>query len=130
MKEASKAIYTIGFIFNIVGLIFIALFIASLAVSLSSNEIIAKLVEQLGRGELFIRNWITLSIIVLAVVFAIDVAALVLILRARKDLNEGTGKVGTHLVLLLIGVFGFNLFYLLGGIFGIVASNQDSQLDD
>ena len=43
-----------------------------------------------------------------------------------NDLREGNGRTGTHIFLLVLGILSINLFYLLGGIFGVVAANDDN----
>ena len=49
---------------------------------------------------------------------------LCLVGRAIKNLNERNGRVGTHILLLIGGIFAWDVFYILGGIFGIIGSHK------
>lgn len=128
MKSASKVFYTVGFVFAIISLLVSALFLALTSISMNNPEIIQKLVAESGRGEEFIRQALLLLVVLLAVSTFLDALIIVLTILAWKSLKEENGKMSTHIILLIVGLFGVNFFYLLGGIFGIVAANEDAQL--
>ena len=126
MKSAAKIFYTIGFIFNILAFVIGILLLVLLAVSVNNAEIIAKVVAQTGYGEQMVREILLILIIILSIALLLDIIAIVLTLKARKDLIDNNGKLSTHIILLIGGILTGNLFYLLGGIFGVSAANDDA----
>ena len=128
MKSASKVFYMIGFVFNIIAIIFGGLLLAFSIMGLTDHELFLKIVAELNRGEQLVHDTLILMIVLLSIELVLDVLFLVIILRAKKDLNEGNGKLSTHVVLLIAGILASNLFYLLGGIFGLVAASTDRVL--
>lgn len=128
MKSASKIFYMIGFVFNIIAIIFGGLLLAFSIMGLTDHELFEKIVTEVNRGEQLVRDSLILIIVLLSIELVLDIIFLVIILRARKNLNEGNGKLSTHVVLLIAGILASNLFYLLGGVFGLVAASSDRVL--
>ena len=128
MKSASKVFYMIGFVFNIIAIIFGGLLLAFSIMGLTDHELFLKIVAELNRGEQLVHDTLILMIVLLSIELVLDVLFLIIILKAKKDLNEGNGKLSTHVVLLIAGILASNLFYLLGGIFGLVAASTDRVL--
>ena len=128
MKSASKIFYMIGFVFNVIAIIFGGLLLAFSIMGLTDHELFLKIVAEVNRGEQLVRDSLILIIILLSIELVLDIIFLVIILRARKNLNEGNGKLSTHVVLLIAGILASNLFYLLGGVFGLVAASSDRVL--
>ena len=128
MKSASKIFYMIGFVFNVIAIIFGGLLLAFSIMGLTDHELFLKIVAEVNRGEQLVRDSLILIIVLLSIELVLDIIFLVIILRARKNLNEGNGKLSTHVVLLIAGILASNLFYLLGGVFGLVAANSDRVL--
>ena len=128
MKSASKVFYMIGFVFNIIAIIFGGLLLAFSIMGLTDHELFLKIVAELNRGEQLVHDTLILMIVLLSIELVLDILFLIIILKAKKDLNEGNGKLSTHVVLLIAGILASNLFYLLGGIFGLVAASTDRVL--
>ena len=128
MKSASKVFYMIGFVFNIIAIIFGGLLLAFSIMGLTDHELFLKIVAELNRGEKLVHDTLILMIVLLSIELVLDILFLIIILKAKKDLNEGNGKLSTHVVLLIAGILASNLFYLLGGIFGLVAASTDRVL--
>ena len=128
MKSASKIFYMIGFVFNVIAIIFGGLLLAFSIMGLTDHELFLKIVAEVNRGEQLVRDSLILIIVLLSIELVLDIIFLVIILRARKNLNEGNGKLSTHVVLLIAGILASNLFYLLGGVFGLVAASSDRVL--
>ena len=126
MKSASQVFYTIGFVFVILGLIFETLFLIVAAIGIGNPEVIAKVAQETGYGVALIKDALMMATILLAVSVAINIAVLVLTIIAKKDLKDNNGKLSTHIILLIGGIFAINFFYLLGGIFGVTAANEDA----
>lgn len=126
MKSAAKIFYLIGFIFNVLALVIGILLLVLLAVSVNNAEIIARVVTQTGYGEQMVREMMFILIIFLSIALLFDIIAIILTLKARKDLIDNHGKLSTHIILLIGGVLTGNLFYLLRGIFGVSATSDDA----
>ncbi|MBO6280867.1 MAG: hypothetical protein J6M95_04770 [Bacilli bacterium] len=126
MKNASKVFYTIGLVLNIIGLVFLALSIVLFAVSLTNQELLQKVATDTSRTVEFVKNVLTLGIIFISIHIVVEIIVLFLVIHAKKNLSLGNGRITTHVLLLILGIFGFNLFYLLGGIFGMVAGSEDA----
>lgn len=126
MKSAAKIFYLIGFIFNVLALVIGILLLVLLAVSVNNAEIIARVVTQTGYGEQMVREMMFILIIFLSIALLFDIIAIILTLKARKDLIDNHGKLSTHIILLIGGVLTGNLFYLLRGIFGVSAASDDA----
>ena len=106
MEKASRVMYSIANFFTwiivvlcIVGIVFSSLTIAEVIVNGDFNY--------LGAGSL------TYFIVVLIV-------ALITISLVRIAKNKNSSK-GWDVLFLILGILGSNIFYILGGIFGIAA---------
>ncbi len=130
MKQTAKLFYSIGFIFNILGILIFAIFLALLCVSYNAADLIAKVAKDVQQTEELVRNALLLLIVVFAIIIALYIASIVLVIFARKNLIKKTGVVFPHVIILVMGLLDFNLLYFLGGIFGCVAASKDNDLDD
>lgn len=130
MKSASKGLYIVGRIFNIVamvfsfllgvlGVIFLVLK-ADIAAQAAADNIAAFNDEK--KVEIF-----AVFVLVTAIIYLIvQLVVYILATRANKKLNEGSKDATPHIIMLIIGIFG-DIFYFLGGIFGLIAVNQDKE---
>ena len=130
MKSASKGLYIVGRIFNIVamvfsfllgvlGVIFLVLK-ADIAAQAAADNIAAFNDEK--KVEIF-----GVFVLVTAIIYLIvQLVVYILATRANKKLNEGSKDTTPHIIMLIIGIFG-DIFYFLGGIFGLIAVNQDKE---
>ena len=128
MKKASNVFYSIGFVLNILGIVFYILGIIGLAVVYSNHDLIKQISTELNRGEAFVKDALIVYLIFLSIVTVIEIVISLFVLRAKKNLKAGNGKIGTHILLLILGILGTNLFYLLGVIFGMVAASGDNSV--
>ena len=122
MGKASKIMYTIGRIFNIVELVCCALMIIAgvILTALSAGGTIDEAqVEALGSGIGLLVAGVVSFIIVLVVYF--------LATKAQKTIGNGTTEKGPHIMMIVVGAISGDLFYLLGGIFGIIAENDPNE---
>ena len=106
MEKASKVMYTIANIFNWI--------IAGLSVLM----IILSILAMTGVLPADARNGMGSGTLVYAIVTLI--VALVAIILVRLAKADNTSK-GWDILFIVIGVIGGNVFYILGGIFGLVA---------
>lgn len=130
MKQTAKLFYSIGFIFNILGILVFAIFLALLCVSYNAADIIAKVAQDTQETEELVKNIILLIIIIFAIIIALHITSILLVIFARGNLAKKTGIVFPHVIILVMGLLDFNFLYLLGGIFGCVAASKDNDLDD
>lgn len=107
METASKVMYSIANFFtwiivllSITGIVFSILSISGVAIN-------GQTIDYLGVG------YLVYFIIVLIV-------ALITISLVRIAKNKNSSK-GWDILFLILGIIGGNIFYILGGIFGIVA---------
>ena len=130
MKSASKGLYIVGRIFNIVAMVFLFLlgvlgviFLvlkADIAAQAAADNIAAFNDEK--KVEIF-----GVFVLVTAIVYLIvQLVVYILATRANKKLNEGSKDATPHIIMLIIGIFG-DIFYFLGGFFGLIAVNQDKE---
>ncbi len=110
MERASSVMYSIGNFFtwllaivSIVGIVFCGLNLAH--VNIPNVDI----------SGLTVGNLVYFSIVLLVAIFTIGLAR-----RAKK---QGTSK-GWDLLFLILGIIGANIFYFLGGLFGLIARRQ------
>ena len=130
MKNGAKLFYLIGFIFNIIALFVLALFIALFALVYSSPDFIQKFASDTGSTIELIKEVFLVLIILFSVSFVIELVIIFFCANARKNLDRKSGKVSPHVVLLILGIVGVNLFYLLGSIFGMTAASNDNDEED
>ena len=126
MKFAAKVMYIIGRIENILLFILgIVLFILGIisavggavgAIAEAEQEAEAYLAA-LGSGA----GLITVGI----VLFVINLVVLILSKKGIKALNNNTTENAPHIVMIVIGAISQNIFYILGGIFALVAEHSN-----
>lgn len=130
MKNGAKLFYTLGLVFNILGMVLYTVLFALLLAANGNQEFINQVATETTSSVNLVKEAIVVLIVINAVMLFINIVVCVLTFVARKNLNKGTGKVSPHLVLLLLGIFDVNLFYLLGGIFGMVSASKDNEIEE
>lgn len=113
MKNASKTMYRIGRLFNFIFLgLGALLFVLGLIIIIAADD-----AEGKATGTS------CLSIGVFYLVTAI--IALILSGKALRAIGDGKENRKPHIIMIVIGAISSDIFYLLGGIFGIIAESQD-----
>jgi len=105
MEKASRVMYTIANIFNWV---LVLLCGAGIVLSALAMAHIMKSTDAYGSTKLLVYYIITL------------IVALVEISLVRVAKGKNTSK-GWDILFIVLGVLGSNIFYILGGIFGVIA---------
>ncbi|MCR5647058.1 MAG: hypothetical protein K6F81_02110 [Acholeplasmatales bacterium] len=127
MKEASKIMYTIGKVFNIIGLFLYGFLIAfGIIARQFANEIYERRTPGATYTEADVRIVGTTLMVIGIVAIIITLIIFILATVAKKKLNNNTKDIAPHVIMIIIGVFG-DIFYLLGGIFGVVAETTENQ---
>lgn len=127
MKNASKIMYTIGKVINVIEIVFAVLFILLSVLIISQPNAIAEEAIKQGATALDTPQKAQSCGIVMLVgaIIALIVSIVIFILatRAVKRLKENDKGTTPHVIMLVIGVFG-DIFYFLGGLFGILSVNE------
>lgn len=128
MKSASKIMYTIGRVFNIFAIV-IAIVILAVGIAFTvSPDLQQRYVESSEEP-------VTLEMAKAAGVALIISGAVMLVVygivcalagHARKALNNGRKDNAPHIMMIIVGIFG-DIFYLLGGIFGLVSESEEER---
>lgn len=116
MKNASETMYRIGRIFNFILLgiyaILIVVNLVSMIVGLTDSNRSAQVSSAVS------------GLITNIILIALTVVLLFLAKKAMTDIEaDGTNQT-PHILMIVFGVLTGDVFYLLGGIFGLVAISQ------
>ncbi len=130
MKQASKLLYSIGFVFNIIDLVFLSIFIILFGVALGDDALIEQAATDTNYSQTVVFQFLLVFVIVTSIFFAVHFVILFLVISARKNLINKTGRMSPHVLLLLLGIFDLNLFYIIGGVLGLGAASNDNNEDD
>lgn len=115
MKNASKTMYKIGRIFN-----FVLLGLAALLIVIYTIIMIVRLANNEGL-------WYLGTIIGLTIWLAIIIVTIIFATRAIKAIDEDEKNNAPHITMIVFGAISGDVFYLLGGIFGLVAISQETE---
>ena len=124
MGKTSKIMYTIGRIFNIVAMVCCALLVIIGIIFTAgsgsfSGDIGMETSELLIMGAAILGSGIGS--------FIVELVVYLLATKAHKTIGNGTTEKGPHIMMIVIGAIGGDIFYLLGGIFGLVAESRDDE---
>ena len=130
MKSASRIMYTIGRVFNIINLVIsvLVLVLGIVAVAIPA-DVAAEAVKQ-GATKYntpeAARN-VGIALMVIAVLtFAWYLVVYLFAKRASKAINGDLTEKKPHIIMIIFGALG-DMFYLLGGIFGLVVTEQATE---
>ena len=121
MKTASKVMYTIGRIFNIFAIIACVVLIVVGIVAMVVPGKLAEASEDITTPDEAKAMGMTI-LITGAVLFVVYTVICALAGHARKALNNNKTENAPHILMIIIGIFG-DIFYLLGGIFGLIGEH-------
>ena len=129
MEKSAKIMYIIGKVFTIISLVMMVFGIILGIIMMNNAQMIY---DQLPAGTVesveyikFLGQYTLILSIVLIIVY---IALIVLISKAKKALDEGSTKQGLHIAMIVIGALSFDIFYLLGGIFALVAIGSKNSI--
>jgi len=129
MKDASRIMYTIGKVFNIIGIVFTTLFIVFPIIMMSIPDQIYAQQKASDANKLTVEQIKVLGVgLLIGVIIAIIILIVELCLAtyAKNRLNNNKKDTVPHVIMIIIGVFG-SIFYLIGGILGLVAEENENQ---
>ena len=128
MSSASKIMYTIGRIFNIIAIVVTIIIVIIGIVGLAAPDKLAGASEDLPDANAA-RAYGLVCLITGAILLVVYSIVCAIAGYARRALNNGKKDKAPHILMIIIGVFG-DIFYLLGGIFGLVAEGQEGQQNE
>lgn len=118
MKNSANVMYIIGKVFNILSFVFYPImFIIGLIMMISQDAPDAKYHELSILGAYMLVLSIPL--------FILSIISLVVCRNRKRLIDQGTESVSPMVVLIVFGAILNNVFYLLSGIFSLVARNQE-----
>ena len=127
MVNAAKIMYIIGKIKNIIELVGIAFLLVS-GVVMTINPSLFLDLDPKSLPDVASIVACGIAFIVLGViVLAVCILELVFASKAMAALKSGSKNTMPHIVMIVFGVLGTDIFYLLGGIFGLVATKDASK---
>ena len=131
MKNASKTMFNVGHIVTIIylilgallaviGIVFLIVGLGTLAVGAGDAEAEAAAAAALGAAG---------GLIGCGLYFVItSIVCLVLVGKAKRELaDESKSNKKPFIVTIVVGAIASNPFYILGGIFGLIAEGQQGQ---
>lgn len=129
MKNASEIMYKIGKIINIV-LIPLSAFLIILGVILGAmGAVTASSSTDLTQEEIQAAIALSSSGISMAVVFffilIFEIVSLIVCTKKKQEIDNGSDEVAPRVFLIVFGVIADNIFYVLAGIFSLVARSQE-----
>ncbi len=127
MKTASSIMYTIGKVFNIIGFFLNALFIAlGILIKAFAKEIFERRTAGATYTEADIKIVGTTLMVFGIIAFVVSFVVFILATIAKSKLKNEKRDIVPHVIMIIIGVFG-DIFYLLGGVFGVIAEADQEE---
>lgn len=127
MKNASSIMYTIGKVFNIIGLF---LYAGLMALGIVARALAKDIYERRTPGATYteadVRIVGTVLMVIGIVMIFVSLVVLIIASIAKSKLKNNNRDIAPHVVMIVIGIFG-DIFYLLGGVFGVVAETSENQ---
>lgn len=122
MKQATKALYSIGNIFNLIAIIM--LIVLGLLTILGANVI-----EDVPDGyDMSLEEYRSTAIILGVIMLIIDalyIVVYVFAIKAKKSIDNNLQESKPHIIMIILALLGQNLFYLIGGIIGLADNSND-----
>lgn len=131
MKNASKTMFNVGHIVTIIylilgallaviGIVFLIVGLGTLAVAAGDAEAEAAAAAAMGAAGGLI-GWGLYFVIT-------SIVCLVLVGKAKRELaDESKSNKKPFIITIVVGAIASNPFYILGGIFGLIAEGQQGQ---
>ena len=126
MAKASQVMYLIGKIINIIEIVCAALLLLAGAICVSMPEEFIGKIDKITTAEEAKAFGVTI-IVIAVIMLIVSIVVLALANKAKKAVAKGSKQNAPHIIMIVIGVIGGDIFYLLGGVFGLVAQNNAPQ---
>ncbi len=128
MKTATKVMYVIGLILTIIAAIVEAVYSFIFGFAMGNADVLNELVKQdpsTYKDVATAQSLMTVLFVFVLVAFIIDIIGIFIGVKGIKKANDDTPKQnGFHIAAIVFGVLSVEIFYILGGIFGLVNENE------
>ena len=129
MGKATRMLYTVGKVFNIIEIILSVLGLTAGILAVVFNNDIGERLLTAGLDMIDPVNTLSVTgwglILSSAVMLLVSAIVLALANNAYNAVTNGRVDITPHVVMIVVGVFG-NIFYLIGGVLGIFEENAIS----
>ena len=116
MRNSSKTMYKIGRIFS-----FVLLGLYALLLGIYSILLIVDIIRDNAIGH-------DISTIVFSVIMiGLTVVCIIMATKSIKDMEQDTKNNSPHIMMIVFGALCGDVFYVLGGIFGLIANGQEQE---
>ncbi len=132
MKSTTKIMYTIGLILNAVTALILLFFVVMFGTLMNNQVFLEELVRTDTSGVIssieIASSVMLLDLVLFIVVFAVKLITIVIGILGIKLTNKDTSKQSAfHIVAIVSGALTFELFYILGGAFGLQGVSKKAQ---
>lgn len=130
MKKASEIMFKIGNIFTIIYLALgVILFVAGLIGSIGAGVAIAGAPDEGAAAAAAAALGSAIGLIFLGIYFFVtSLICLIVVRKAQRELaDESKANRKPFIVTIVVGAIASNYFYVLAGIFGLIAEGQQGQ---
>lgn len=129
MKSIAKAMYVVGLVMNIIAIITCLVLTIIFGALMNNQGFLEQLVQNDTSGTLtsieYARLAMSIYFVVFLVITIIEAPAIFIGVMGIKKVNDDKPRQNAfHIVALVFGFLCGGLFYILGGIFGLIAENE------
>ena len=124
MKKASRVFYTIGKVFNIIGIVLFFVFAIIFACCAFNDSMLLDMAKELQKPLQETKDLCVTCFVLFLIEGIINIATLVIATIASKSIKQEDGRLAPHIAMIVIGALSWDVFYLLGGIFGTVSAKE------
>ena len=109
---------------NIVLFALAAVFSVVFIIAKVNPDVANKIVEALKESHFYVEQVANLGLGLCVTLAVLNLIVFIFAIMAIKSLKKGNGGVGIHILFIIGGVLSWDIFYLLGGIFGTIGNSK------
>lgn len=127
MKNASEIMHKIGRIFNIIAIpVFAVLIVVGLIMMIVGAAGAAAATTEADQVAALATVSSGTSMMVTCIIFLVfEIIALVICTKKKAEIDNGSNEVAPRVFLIVFGAISENVFYVLCGIFSLIARSQE-----
>ena len=122
MKKASRVLYTIGRVFNIIGIVLFITLAIIFAVGAFDEETAARIAVDMKEPLQTVKDLCMTCFVLFLIEGILNIVTLILAIRAGRSIRNEDGKIAPHVTMIVIGALAWDPFYFIGGILGTVSA--------
>ena len=125
MKKASSVLYLIGNIINVIGIVVCVIFGLILVCGRNAiTEVPEAYANQYTLEEC--KNLCSTYGVTMLIMAVVYLVVYIFAHRARVAVNNDTRELKPHIIMIVLAFLGQDIFYLIGGILGLVAETSEN----